>query len=75
MNNITTIGIDLAKNVFQLHCNDRHGKKVISKRLSREQLPEFIVNLTDHVLVSRTVNISNLWETTNVQNTKLSIGI
>ena len=30
---------------------------------------------SDHVLVSRTVNISNLWETTNVQNTKLSIGI
>lgn len=30
---------------------------------------------TDHVLVSRTVNLNNLWETTNVQNTKLSIGI
>lgn len=31
--------------------------------------------LIDHVLVSRTVNLNNLWETTNVQNTKLSIGI
>lgn len=45
MRDITTIGIDLAKNVFQVHCNDRHGKKVKTKRLTRNQLSEFIANI------------------------------
>jgi len=61
MNNITTIGIDLAKNVFQLHCNDRHGKKVISKRLSREQLPEFIVNLTPCLIGMEACGSAHYW--------------
>lgn len=45
MRDITIIGIDLAKNVFQVHCNDKHGKKVKSKRLTRNQLSEFIANI------------------------------
>lgn len=35
MSNIKVLGIDLAKNVFQLHGADARGKKVFSKRLSR----------------------------------------
>ena len=34
--NISRIGIDLAKNVFQLHGVDRHGKMVWKRRLKRE---------------------------------------
>jgi transposase len=30
--NISRIGIDLAKNVFQLHGVDRHGKSVWKRR-------------------------------------------
>ena len=30
MNNIKVLGIDLAKDVFQLHGTDAHGKKVLS---------------------------------------------
>jgi hypothetical protein len=30
---ITTIGIDLAKSVFQVHGVDEHGKAVFNKRL------------------------------------------
>jgi transposase len=33
---ITTIGVDLAKNVFQVHGMNAHGKAVVRKRLSRE---------------------------------------
>ncbi|MDR6376081.1 hypothetical protein J2776_002781 [Paraburkholderia caledonica] len=33
----TTIGIDLAKNVFQLHGVDGHGKVVLKKQMKREQ--------------------------------------
>lgn len=45
MSNIKVLGIDLAKNVFQLHGTDAKGKRVLSKRLSREKLPEFVVQL------------------------------
>lgn len=42
MKDIKVLGIDLAKNVFQLHGNDARGKKVLTKRLSREKLIEFL---------------------------------
>ncbi len=45
MQNIKVLGIDLAKNVFQLHGTDAKGKRVLSKRLSRDKLIEFVSNL------------------------------
>lgn len=42
---ITTVGIDLAKNLFQLHGVNEHGKVVIKKQIRREQMAEFFVNL------------------------------
>ena len=42
MKDIKVLGIDLAKNVFQLHGNDARGKKVLTKRLTREKLIEFL---------------------------------
>ena len=33
---ITTVGIDLAKNVFQIHGIDEHGKAVLKKQLKRD---------------------------------------
>jgi transposase len=41
---ITCIGIDLAKNVFQIHGVDEGGKKVFNKPLKREQMAAFFVN-------------------------------
>jgi transposase len=38
---ITTIGIDLAKNVFQVHGIDSHGHAVLKKQLRRNQVMEF----------------------------------
>lgn len=46
MKNINVLGIDLAKNIFQLHGTDLKGKSVLKKRLSRLKLPEFIANLS-----------------------------
>ena len=43
MKYVKAIGIDLAKNVFQLHGVDANGKKVLSKRLTRGQLNTFMV--------------------------------
>jgi hypothetical protein len=36
---ITTVGIDLAKNVFQVHGVNEHGKVVLKKQLRRDQVP------------------------------------
>jgi transposase len=43
---ITTIGIDLAKNVFQVHGANEHGKPVLRKQLKRDQFIAFFANLS-----------------------------
>jgi len=42
---ITTVGIDLAKNVFQVHAVNEVGKKVFNKQLRREQMAEVFAQL------------------------------
>lgn len=42
---IATIGIDLAKNVFQVHGVDERGHVALRKQVRREQLTAFMVNL------------------------------
>ena len=42
---ITTIGIDLAKNVFQVHGVDEQGKVVLRKALKRHQVLPFFSNM------------------------------
>ncbi len=41
MSNVTTIGVDLAKSVFQIHGVDASGATVIRKRLRRRQVLAF----------------------------------
>ncbi len=43
---LTTIGIDLAKNVLQVHGADEKGKTVLKKQLKRAQVLAFFANLT-----------------------------
>ena len=45
MTTISVLGIDLAKNVFQLHGADGGGKAVLRKRLPREQLVAYVASL------------------------------
>ena len=42
---ITTIGLDLAKNVFQIHGANINGKPVLRKKLRRDQMMAFFANL------------------------------
>ena len=42
---LTTIGIDLAKNVFQIHGINQQGKAVLKKQLKREQMAVFFANI------------------------------
>jgi transposase len=45
MSEITTIGIDLAKNVFSIHGVDRWGHPVLKRTVRRAQLAELMVNI------------------------------
>ena len=42
---ITTVGIDLAKSVFQVHGVDEQGNTVLRKQLKRDQLSVFMATL------------------------------
>ena len=42
---VTTIGLDIAKSVFQVHGVDEHGRIVLRKRLARARVLEFFANL------------------------------
>ena len=45
MSKITTIGLDLAKNVFHVVCCDAHGKVVRKKMLKRSKVSGYFANL------------------------------
>jgi transposase len=46
---ITRVGIDLAKNVFQVHGVDDRGMPVLKKHLKHAQVLAYFVNLLQHV--------------------------
>ncbi|MCP4284620.1 MAG: IS110 family transposase [Gammaproteobacteria bacterium] len=45
MRKITTVGLDLAKSVFQVHCADGDGGPVVRKKLRRGQVADFFSEL------------------------------
>src|SRR5918912_3522028 len=45
MQQVTTVGLDLAENLFQVHGVDAQGRPVLKRRLAREKVPEFFANL------------------------------
>lgn len=61
MNNVTLLGIDLAKDVFQLHGVNEHGKKVLGKKISRAALPNFLANLPSCKIAMEACGSANYW--------------
>jgi len=47
---ITTLGIDVAKSVFQLHGVDARGRAVLSRRGKRDQLLQTVASLPPCVI-------------------------
>ena len=45
MQQVTTVGLDLAKNLFQVHGADAQGRPVLKRRLAREKVREFFADL------------------------------
>ena len=48
--NVTAVGIDLAKNVFQVHAVDARGKVVLRKQLRRAQVAGFFWNMPPRLI-------------------------
>jgi transposase len=46
MNKVTTVGIDLAKNVFSVHGVDEHGHVVLQRTVTRAKLLELVAGLS-----------------------------
>lgn len=59
--NITTLGIDLAKNVFQLHGVDAQGKSVLEKRLHRDELSNFVANTPICTIIMEACSGAQCW--------------
>ncbi len=59
--NITTMGIDLAKNTFQLHGVDEHGRVVLRKKLTRSKLLGFLANLPPCLIGMEACGGSHWW--------------
>jgi transposase len=58
---INILGIDIAKNRFQLHGADDMGKAVLKKRLSRDQLGAYVANLPQCKIVMESCGGANYW--------------
>jgi len=58
---ITTIGIDLAKTVFQLHAVDTDGATVVRKRLRRAEVLSFVSGLAPCLIGMEACATSHFW--------------
>lgn len=58
---ITTVGIDLAKDVFQIHGVDGQGKVLLRKQLRRAQVVQFFVNLPPCLIGMEACGSAHYW--------------
>jgi len=61
MGEVSTIGLDIAKSVFQIHGVDRGGEVAIRKRISRAKLLEFFANLPPCVIGIEACPTAHYW--------------
>ena len=58
---ISTIGLDLAKEVFQIHAVDEHGKVVQKKKLKRKEMSTYYANLEPCLIGMEACGSSHYW--------------
>ncbi len=58
---ITTIGIDLAKEMFQIHGIDTQGKVALRKQLRRSQMAEYFAKLTPCLIGMEACGSAHHW--------------
>ena len=59
--NVTTVGIDLAKSIFQVHGVNEHDKAVLKKQLKRHQMVAFFANLPPCVIGMEACASAHFW--------------
>ncbi len=59
--NITRVGLDLAKKVFQVHGVDGHGKPGLKKQLKRAQVLPFFANLPPCLIGMEACGSAHYW--------------
>ena len=58
---ITTVGLDIAKNIFQVHGVDKHDKVCLKKCLKRAQMLEFFAQLPACLIGVEACASSHYW--------------
>lgn len=58
---VTTIGLDLAKEIFQVHAADEHGKVVQKKKLRRKEMTAYFANLEPCLIGMEACASSHYW--------------
>ena len=58
---ITTVGIDLAKNVIQVHGVDERGKAILKKAFKRDQLLPYFANLPPCLIGMEACGSAHYW--------------
>lgn len=58
---VSTIGLDLAKDVFQIHAVDERGKVVQKKKLKRKEMPTYFANLEPCLIGMEACGSSHYW--------------
>ena len=61
MTKITTIGLDLAKNVFQVHGVDTEGKVIVARQLRRKQVLAFFAKLPPCLVGMEACGSAHYW--------------
>ena len=61
MEEITTVGLDLAKSVFQVHGSDQDGRPVVRKKLRRGQMIGFFAKLPACVVGMEACGSAHYW--------------
>jgi len=64
MNKISAVGLDLAKNVFQVHAVDAQGEVVLRKQLRRSQMHAFFAKLAPCLIGMEACGGAHYWTRT-----------
>lgn len=60
-NEVVRMGIDISKNLFQLHGVDCHDKPVLRRKITRKNFPAFMVNIPKCLIGMEACGSSHYW--------------
>jgi transposase len=61
MTKVSTIGLDLAKHVFQAHGVDEHGEVIVQRRLRRSEVAKYFARLEPTMIGMEACSTSHYW--------------